>query len=125
MNLRSSNYKIPRACHCRIGRVTLKGGAQLHLIETVPDQISSKISDLLELDAIRICDDTDYMAGYFVMAWDRKKRFKYGGFHSDELLPMSFDAISDLVKEATYRWKITSIAEDVKDDEFDDEMSED
>ena len=125
MNLRSSNYNISSSSHCRIGKVTLKGGAQLHLIETVPDQISSRISELLELDAAQICDDTDCMAGYFVVAWDRKKRLKYGGLHSDELLPMGFDDMSDLVKEATYRWKISSIAEDVKDDDFDGEISED
>lgn len=125
MSLRISNYNISRSCHCRIGRVTLKGGAQLHLIETVPDQISSKISDLLELDAVQICDDTDNMSGYFVVAWDRSKRLKYGGFHSDELLTMNFDAISELVTEALYRWKISSIAEELWDDDFDGEVSED
>ena len=125
MNPYDWNSQISRVSHCKIGRVRLKGGAQLHLIKTHPSQVSEQISELIKMDAAQLAESTEQLAGYFMVTWDRTKRVRFEGFHSDELVSLSFDELSLLLNEASSRWILQSIVEEVRDHDIDDEMTED
>ncbi len=125
MNPYEWNSQLSRTSHCKIGRVRLKGGAQLHLIKTRTSEISEQISGFIEMDAGYLADATEQLAGYFMVTWDRSKRVKFEGFHSNELVSLSFEELSLLLNEASSRWILQSIVEEVQDDDADGEMTED
>jgi hypothetical protein len=59
--------------HCRIGKVMLKGGAQLSVFRSKRERATAAVIDHYCIHAKGLADAyADDMAGFLVMAWDWK-----------------------------------------------------
>ena len=104
-----------RSFRLRVGRVRMKGGAEVTVFRSGPDRIRAEVRERAAQAAKRIASESD-VSGYAMVWWDRTGMAATSWESREGLSCVRGDMVPILAHEAltqamTFRWVMESLAE--------------